>query len=136
MLKESITYTDYNGLERTEDCYFNLNKAELMEMQVTTAGGLLEMLKRIVANNDIPEIFKTFKEIVLKAYGVKSPDGKHFYKVDPVDGHKYANEFVQTEAYSVLLDKLLDANYSAKFIKGIIPAELSKEIPAEAPKLN
>ena len=136
MLKETITYKDYNDLERTEDFYFNLNKAELLEMQATTAGGLLEMLRRIVATNDMPAIFKTFKDIILKSFGVKSPDGKYFNKIDPVDGHRYADEFVQTEAYSVLLEKLLDAKYSAKFIKGIIPAELSKDIPDEAPKLN
>ena len=84
MFIKSITYTDYNGLKRTEDHYFNLNKGELMEMQVTTEGGLVEMLKRIVANHDYPTIYKTFKGIVLKAYGVKSADGKRFMKVTTI----------------------------------------------------
>ena len=36
MLKKTITYTDYNGSERTEDFYFNLSKAEIMEMELSS----------------------------------------------------------------------------------------------------
>ena len=31
MIKKTVTYTDYNGVERTESFYFNLSKAEVME---------------------------------------------------------------------------------------------------------
>ena len=40
MLKKTITYTDYNDNERTEDFYFNFSKAELTEMELSTVGGL------------------------------------------------------------------------------------------------
>ena len=80
MLKKTITYTDYNGVERKEDFYFNLTKAELMEMEMSTKGGLAEMIQRVVDSKDVPEIIKIFKELVLKAYGEKSPDGKRFIK--------------------------------------------------------
>lgn len=131
MLIKSITYTDYNGLSRTEDHYFNLNKGELMEMQVTTEGGLVEMLKRIVANHDYPTIYKVFKDIVLKAYGVKSPDGKRFVKIDD-NGKKLCHEFEETEAFSVLITELAtDDKAAADFINGLIPADLSKQV-AEA----
>ena len=82
MLKKTITYTDYNGVERKEDFYFNLTKAEIMEMEMSISGGLTEMINRIVAAQDAPAIIKIFKELVLKAYGVKSPDGKRFIKSD------------------------------------------------------
>ena len=131
MLKKTITYTDYNNLERTEDHYFNLNKAEIMKMQVTTAGGLAEMLSKIVAAQDYPAIYKTFEEIVDLAYGVKSPDGKRFMKEDE-NGHAYYKEFKQTEAYSQLIMELAtDANAAKDFVNGIIPADMSKQI-AEA----
>ena len=131
MFIKSITYTDYNGLKRTEDHYFNLNKGELMEMQVTTEGGLVEMLKRIVANHDYPTIYKTFKGIVLKAYGVKSPDGKRFMKVTD-DGRQVCHEFEETEAFSVLITELAtDDKAAAEFINGLIPADLNKQL-AEA----
>lgn len=131
MLIKPITYTDYNGLSRTEDHYFNLNKGELMEMQVTTEGGLVEMLKRIVANHDYPTIYKVFKDIVLKAYGVKSPDGKRFMKIDD-NGKKLCHEFEETEAFSVLITELAtDDKAAADFINGLIPADLSKQV-AEA----
>ena len=80
MLKKTITYTDYNGVERKEDFYFNLTKAELMEMEMSTAGGLAETIQKIVDTKDAPSIIKIFKDLVLKAYGEKSADGKRFIK--------------------------------------------------------
>ena len=80
MLKKTITYTDYDGNERKEDFYFNLNKAEIMEMEMSTSGGMAEMLQKIVDSQDAPAIIKAFKELVLKSYGQKSPDGKRFIK--------------------------------------------------------
>ena len=118
MLKKTITYPDYNGLDRTEDFYFNLTKAEIMEMELSTTGGLSEMISRIVAAQDAPAIIKVFKELILKAYGQKSPDGKRFIKSAAL-----SEEFAQTEAYSILFMELAtDADAAAKFVNAIVPA--------------
>ena len=118
MLKKTITFPDYNGLERTEDFYFNLTKAEIMEMELSTTGGLSEMISRIVAAQDAPAIIKVFKELILKAYGQKSPDGKRFVKSAAL-----SEEFAQTEAYSILFMELAtDADAAAKFVNAIVPA--------------
>lgn len=123
MLKKSIKYTDYNGVERSEDFYFNLSKAELMEMEMSTAGGLAEMITKIVAAQDQPAIIKLFKELILKAYGEKSADGKRFIKSDEL-----AAAFSQTEAYSELFMELsTDSDKAAEFVNKIIPADLAKE---------
>lgn len=120
MLKKTITYTDYNGSERTEDFYFNLSKAEVMEMEMSTSGGLAEMITRIVAAQDAPAIIKIFKELVLKAYGEKSPDGKRFIKSEEI-----ATGFSQTEAYSQLFMELAtDADAAAAFVNGIVPKDM------------
>lgn len=122
MLKKTITYTDYNGAERTEDFYFNLSKAEVMEMEMSTSGGLVEMIKKIVAAQDAPAIIKIFKDLVLKAYGEKSPDGKRFIKSEEI-----ATAFSQTEAYSQLFMELaINADEAAKFVNGIVPAASEK----------
>lgn len=122
MLKKTITYTDYNGNERTEDFYFNLSKAEIMEMEMSTTGGLTEMIQKIVAAQDAPAIIKVFKEIILKAYGEKSPDGKRFIKSEEL-----STAFSQTEAFSQLFMELAtDADAAAKFVNGIIPVDLAK----------
>lgn len=133
MLKKTITYSDYNGVERTEDFYFNLNKAELMEMELTTTGGLAEMIQKIVAAQDTPSIIKVFKDLVLKAYGIKSADGKRFMKKNEY-GQPYADEFAQTEAYSILFMELAtDADAAAKFVNGIMPADLAEKAQASIP---
>lgn len=123
MLKKTITYTDYNGLERTEDFYFNISKAELTELQVTTEGGYSEMLQRIIDAKDAPMLYKMFKELVLLSYGEKSLDGKYFRKSEEI-----STAFSQTEAYTQLMDQLAtDATFAADFANGVLPANLQKQ---------
>lgn len=123
MLKKTIKYEDYNGVERTEDFYFNLTKAELMEMEMSTSGGLAEMIQNIVQAQDAPAIIKIFKDLVLKAYGEKSPDGKRFMKVNDA-GVPLSVAFSQTEAYSQLFMELAtDADAASKFVNGIVPKD-------------
>lgn len=122
MLKKTITYTDYNGNERKEDFYFNLSKAEIMEMELSTTGGLSEMIQRVVAAQDGPAIIKIFKDLVLKAYGVKSPDGKRFIKSEEL-----ATEFAQTEAYvDIFMELATNAEAAAEFVNGIVPKQAGK----------
>ena len=117
MLKKTITYTDYHDVERTEDFYFNLTKAELMEMEMGAVGGLSGMIEKIVSAKDAPAIIKVFKELVLKAYGEKSADGKRFIKSKEI-----SDAFSQTEAYSQLFMELAtDADAASKFVNGIAP---------------
>lgn len=133
MLKKTITYTDYNGVERTEDFYFNLNKAELMEMELSTTGGLAETMTKIVAAQDAPAIIKIFKELILKAYCEKSPDGKRLIKSDEI-----STAFSQTEAYSNLFMELAtDDEAASKFVNGIIPSDLREQanIAGSTPKI-
>ena len=123
MLKKTIAYTDYNGCERNEDFYFNLTEAELMEMELSTSGGLSERIHKIMAAQDTPTIIRIFKELVLKAYGEKSADGKRFIKSDEI-----ATAFSQTEAYSKLFMELAtDEDAAAKFVNGIVPNAVSKQ---------
>lgn len=134
MLRKTIKYTDYNGVERTEDFYFHLTKAELMELELGTTGGLGSMIKQIVATDDRPTLIKIFKDIILKAYGEKSLDGKRFMKESDT-GVKLATAFSQTEAYSILFTELAtDADAASNFIKGIIPSDM--EIPDNALTTN
>lgn len=117
MLKKTITYTDYDGLERTEEFRFNLTKAELVDMELTTAGTFSETMKRIIAEKDIIRIAKLFKELLLKSYGVKSDDGKRFIK-----SQELSEAFSQTEAYSDLYIELFsNPEEAAKFFAEVAP---------------
>ena len=120
MYRKTMTYTDYNGEERTEDFYFNLTKAEITEMELLTEGGLKEKIERITKAKDVPEIIKLFKELIMKAYGIKSPDGKRFIKTE-----KLSEEFSQTEAYSDLFIELAtNSGAASEFVNGIMPNDM------------
>ena len=124
MIKKTINYIDYNGVERKEDFYFNLSKAELLEMEAGTTGGFAEMVQRMIDAQDTPALIKVWKEILLKAYGEKSADGRRFIKTEELSA-----AFAQTEAYSELFMELaLNSDKAAEFVKGVIPANLEKNL--------
>ena len=117
MFVDRRTYTDFNGVERTEDFYFNLTQAEIMEMELGTNGGLAEMIQHVVDAQDAPSIIKIFKDLVLKAYGEKSADGKRIIKDEEI-----SKAYSQTTAYSDLFVELAtDAEKTAAFVNGIVP---------------
>lgn len=126
MLTKAITYTDFDGETRTENFYFNLTKAELAELNLTTEGGLQNVIQKIIDSRNVPEITKWFKKIILMSYGEKSPDGRRFIKSE-----KLSEEFTQTEAYSELFMELLgDDVKAAEFINGLLPKIDQPAIPA------
>lgn len=124
MYKKTIKYTDYDGVEREEDFYFNLSKAEILEMQLSTEGGFQAKIEKIIASKDVPSLVAIFKDLLFKAYGEKSPDGKRFIKSKEI-----SEAFSQTEAYSEFFMQLaLDTDEATKFVNGIVPAELTSQL--------
>lgn len=127
MLKKTIKYTDYNETERTEDFYFNLTKAELNELQLTTPGGYAGYLQKMAAEQDTPKLIGVIKDLILKAYGEKSLDGRMFVKID-ASGNPVSRMFMQTEAFSNLYIELAsDTDAAIKFVIGIMPKELQEK---------
>lgn len=117
MLKKRIKYIDYNGAEREEDFYFNMTKAEVAEMELTTVGGLVAMFEKISQTQNIPAVAKILKGLIYKAYGEKSDDGKRFIK-----SQELSEAFAQTEAYSELFYGLVsDPPSMADFVRAILP---------------
>lgn len=127
MIKWKIKYVDYNGDEQEEDFYFNLNKAEVMEMDLNANGAYSEYLQRIVDQRDGKKIAEEFKKLILKSYGEKSPDGRRFVKSE-----EKSNEFMQTEAYSELYMQLAtEPGAAEKFITGVLPKVNQNPVPEE-----
>lgn len=123
MLKETITYQDFNGVTRTEDFYFNLTEAETMEMEMSANGGFSEYIRRIIAAQDTATLIKIFKDLILKAYGERSLDGRQFIKKPEL-----AEAFSYTEAYSQLFMKLATNTEAAtRFVNGIAPKKKAEE---------
>lgn len=124
MVKYDIKYKDFNDMDRAEVAYFHLTEAEIVEMMYDKSTPL-DQIEEITKNNDMDKIIKVIKNLILKAYGRKSEDGLYFVKVDE-EGHKLANKFVQSGAYSALFMELArDDQKSADFIKRVLPKELS-----------
>lgn len=129
MKTKKITFTDFNGVERTEVHYFNLTKSELVRMQATTKGGFKEMIQAAIDAQDEQALAVIFEDIIDKTYGIKTPDGRGFKKSPEI-----LAEFKATGAYDALYIEMLDAEKFADFINGVIPADLAEQVDAELAK--
>lgn len=119
MLAKKISYMDYNGNQREDTFYFNLNKAEIMEMELGVVGGMTHLINTMIAQEDGPGLAKFYKDMILKAYGEKSLDGKRFVK-----NQELRDAFEQTDAYSELYMELVtDPDKASEFVRGIMPAQ-------------
>ena len=125
MIYKDITYTDYNGVTRTERHWFHLSKAELTDMEMTQEGSLTDALKAMVNAKDKVAIYKKFVWIITRAYGVRSEDGRRFMKGE---NFEYVKAFMETEAYSVFLEDLLSSEEKVlAFVQGIMPNDAPKD---------
>ena len=132
MYKKTIKYTDYNGVDRTEDFYFNLNEVELAEMQASVSGGYTENLKNAIDTKDVSVLLNILKDIIIRSYGIKSEDGRRFIKKP-----EYTEEFMETPAYAALYMELIsDETKAAEFMNSIIPAKLAEKVKTEKPTVT
>lgn len=145
MLKKTITYTDYDGKERTGTFYFHLNKPELMEMKRSPLAELKEMLQNVLSSDDpdseIPlserddlmaRIGSVLRDLIIKSYGKKTSDGMRFVKRSP-DGASLGEQFVESAAYEELYMELIsDDGKLLAFIKNVIPTEYADRISKES----
>lgn len=123
MIKKTISYTDYDGNNRTEDFYFHMSEEEVVSFQRSVNGGIRKQVERIAQAQDESRIIDIFKDLIKRSYGVKSPDGRRFIKNEEV-----FNDFAQTPAYSIMFMELArDDKKAIEFLNGIVPASVSEE---------
>lgn len=124
MLKKTITYKDFNDNEVSEDHFFHLSQAELVELEMSHEGGLSETLQKIIEAEDGKAIIAEFKNIILSSYGKKSEDGRRFVK-----NQQLREEFESSEAYSTLFMELVtETDKAIEFVNGIVPGDLTERV--------
>lgn len=130
MLTKTIEFVDFNGNKRKENHYFNLTKSEIMKMEMSTKGGLTEMINNVISAQDTPAILKIFEDLVEASYGRKDADGRGFVKSKEI-----FNEFKFTNAYDELFIELIsDPQKAADFFNGLVPADLAEKVKEEMDK--
>jgi len=129
MLKQTITFTDYNDEPRTIEEYFHINEAELIDMQANSEGGIQADLEKAIKSNDIGQVLGFIKMLVHKSYGKKSLDGIHFDKSEEL-----TNSFINSAYYSDFLLGLIEDNgdKGIEFIKGVLPKKLMDRALSQA----
>lgn len=124
MFKKTITYTDYDGNERTEDFRFNLSKAEYVMFENSVIGGMSKEIERAMAMQNGPRILEIFKDLVDRSYGVKTADGRRFMKTPEL-----LQEFRETEAYvNLFMELVTDPEAGKAFLRGVSPSDMVAEL--------
>lgn len=126
MLKKTITYKDWNDVERTEDFYFDLSRPEIVRMQASEKGGYDTQLRSIASAMNPALVMSFFEDFIAKSYGEKSEDGRRFIKSEEL-----SKAFMQTPAYEVLFDELVtDDNAAAEFVNAVMRVDSKANISA------
>lgn len=116
MLTKTITYTDFNGLKRTEDFNFNISRAEVIQDR-STIERFAKTANELAQTEDVTAAVQLVRDIVMFAFGKKSEDGKRFMKPDEL-----REEFEQSAAYEALLFELLSSEKKmTEFVQGVVP---------------
>lgn len=115
MYKKTITYTDFNGTERTEDFYFHMTQAEILKMEYSQEGGMTNVIQKIIDTEETTKLLPLFETVVRMSYGKRSVDGRHFEK-----NPEYTDQFLASEAYSnMFVEFMTNADEAAKFINNV-----------------
>jgi hypothetical protein len=131
MFKKTITYEDLNGNKQTEDFYFHMSKAELLEM-FAEGDVMMARIKRIIGAKNGKAILHEFRLIVDGSCGMRSEDGARFIKTPEAK-----SVLLDSPAYDELLMELCtDAGASAEFVNKLIPEKMQKEMQAQLQNLN
>lgn len=125
MIKKTIKYTDYNGVEKVMPAYFNLNKIELTKMEAGATGGLEASMKRLIETEDLPSIIEVIEDIIQKSYGIKTADGNFVKRKEDLEA------FMSSPAYEELFMELAtNTEAASEFFKGLLPSNLAKQVEA------
>jgi len=125
MFTEKVKYTDFDGEQQERTLYFHLSKPELARLNLSSSGGLEKYVNRIIEERDGAQLLDLFERIIQMSYGEKSLDGQRFVK-----SKEATQAFIESPAYEVMYMKLAgDADYAAKFIKGIVPSDVAANMP-------
>lgn len=129
MIKKTFTYVDFLGTERTEDAVFHFSTEEVISMEASKNGGLMEWMKKAIETDNTEELMPVFRDVVLKSYGEISPDGRRFVK-----SPEMSKAFSETPMFTQLIESFFrEPNAAAEFFNGV---GMSVEKVRTAPKVN
>lgn len=137
MLKETTTYTDYDGTTVTEEMHFNLTQFELTEIamglpdkltdHINTADSPAAIVEKIVTVLGKKGLLDFVKRMVIKAYGIKKKgvDGK----VKFVKNEEITEEFANSMAcHNFIMELVTDNDKSNAFFNNIVPSEMAPQV--------
>lgn len=128
MYRTDVTYENFEGEQVTETCYFNLTKAEMLQLQLQYPEGYQTYLQRLVDDNNRKAMIEEFKHILSMSYGERSADGRKFVKSEEI-----SNAFMASEAYSELFLKFIsEEGYVEKFMNAVMPKDIVAQLPSNS----
>lgn len=129
MFKYEVEYEDYDGNQKSRVLYFNLDKDELLRLQVSGAkitedgieGGMADQIKAVVESGDAEKIFEFLEWTIEKSYGEREGDLL-------VKDEKAWHRFRYSRAYTEFLWTLFsDSSLSAEFVQKTFPKGIVDE---------
>lgn len=118
MIKQHVSYEDYEGNKVEKDLWFHLNRSDLAKLSLNYEKGLIEGLTELQKKGDKRAIAEFIDELLINAYGVRKPDSDVFLKTKEI-----REDFEYSLAHDEILMMLLGGEDDdiINFIVGIMP---------------
>lgn len=124
MFKKSLTYKDWNGVERTEEFRFNLSKTDIQLLNAKHPGGLFNYMKSCYEAMDVPKMMDFFVMLIMESYGVVSEDGRRFEK-----SPELSKAFQETKAFDEIFQWLYNEKGAInEFLTKVVPDDLASKV--------
>lgn len=126
MIKETISYEDIDGNNKTMDAYFHLT---IREMHQLLKDGIQEKLDAVTSGKASPDtMFDLIDELIKASYGKRTEvNGESHFVKNP----ETTEIFMDSDAYDSLLSKLMsDDQFATRFFVGLVPKALAERMNA------
>lgn len=124
MIKQHVSYEDYDGNKVEKDLWFHLNKFDLAKMSLGFDNGLIEGLTELQQKGDKKAVAEFIDNLLVNAYGVRKPGSDVFLKTPEIK-----EDFQYSLAHDEILMMLLggEDDEIINFIVGIMPGMSAKD---------
>ena len=128
MIEKTIKFKDLEGNEVTKTFHFHMSIDDALELEFWKKGGLKDYVDKAVQDEDNRAIYRLFKNMIQKSYGVKHEDGIQFVK-----SKKLTRTFIQSDAFSEFIIELVsDPKKAIEFFNALVPKEAVDRMAANA----
>lgn len=120
MYKITKKFENLDGVQVSEDFWFNLSKSELMDMENSDTP-MTQTLMNIMREKDHSKLVGYYKDLLVKSFGIR--EGTTYFNKSEEISNKFKNHVAFSDIYMDMVTDETGEKLLA-FIKGVFPKDM------------